>query len=142
MKRGTKSGGWKISLRAPSKGRLQYRKRIPLSATVVGVPPSSRSEIVARMFDNLIKKGWVFTFEVDACSPHGYHNVGKGPTAEEAFMRAFGMWKRAPVVPMKAPDTKTVQVPRGKRARSVPLNANGYHDRYGVMRASWEKEAA
>src|SRR6267142_1606456 len=54
----------------------------------------SRPAKVVRMFENLTKSGWKFSFKVQATSPHGFPYSADGATPIEAFLKAFGQWQK------------------------------------------------
>lgn len=78
---------------APSKGE-RLVKRIHRGHKPANVLPfRARAVKVVRMFNALQENGWQFTFKVEAMSPGGWPYKAEGATAEEAFLKAFGVWE-------------------------------------------------
>jgi hypothetical protein len=49
---------------------------------------------VKQMTEVLTEGQWKFSYRVTAISPRGFEYVGDGENIEEAFLCAFGLWKR------------------------------------------------
>jgi hypothetical protein len=49
---------------------------------------------VEQMVDVLAKGKWKFTYIVIAHSPRGFTYRGEGKSPDQAFLQAFGLWKR------------------------------------------------
>ena len=91
-----RQGLLKIREGRPSKGEKLFPKRKPLCK---GRPIDARASLphslrVVRMFDALAERGWTFRFKVEAVSPRGFSYSAEAPTPIEAFLKAFGQWRK------------------------------------------------
>lgn len=84
---------WAIRESAPSKGKSRLGHRGHKPGNVLG-KPRVRAVKVVRMYEALLSSGWHFRFKVQAISPRGFSYEADGDTAEEAFLKAFGEWRK------------------------------------------------
>lgn len=86
-------GPARVRSASPSKGEKRYSPhRAHQPANIL--KPKRRIVNVVRMYISLTERQWKFNFKIEAVSPHGFKYAAEGVTPEEAFLKAFGMWKK------------------------------------------------
>jgi len=82
----------KIRASPPSKGRKKRRHALHKPQNILTEIP--QTERVKQMLSSLREHGWTIRFKVEAVSPMGFQYAADGPSGDEAFLKAFGVWKK------------------------------------------------